>query len=716
MGWISSQQLMQEQQALVDNLKNSKLSVGHSESTASIDSDVGTLDRTPFSYQTSGGESDLTTGVQKFLKLVGCDVVNNQKCYDPHLTNASNWKVYIDSLARINSISGGVAEVEILSLEGVTSYNYYSLMFQEKDVYKTPTAVGHIHLFWADVYSPKSGDMSVYNQDGDPQGQSVKSVSANTWTRIYGISTATRTIRYMSAYPYFMPEVGDVFKYRNFGDIDLTQYFGNNNVVNAIMGNGTKDEQVANLISFLGGQLPSDYDTGILVPSKSAKLFNTGFNQFDYPTFISQFQNPSAVPSQELQGKRLWINNCGYTGRVQVYKNGFTHTSGGVVYIRFVFTDGTQSGYPEAYLLENTTTITSEAGKVVSRVDLLYSADGVYNCSNGKLCVSLYWDGSRNGQYEDYDPHTYELPNRTIHGILQVDGNGKVYADGDELLPDGTGSENYEEYTILGTETVTQYQFDGVLDYVFLNVPIIKGGQALYLPSNIANTVQVTTTSNADNHWLAITFVPGVYNNLSSAITAITGKKVIIPLDTPVAITGEQTFTATPHVDDFGTMMFQDENGVQIAGFQGNEILYKANVAGFAESLYVNADGDPDAIALKTDIDDTALNTRGYYKTQDLSASLAILSGRNITSTTKKVYKQGNLVFVTAIFKNETGATLTTGTDLFNFASGLRPDVNLSFQLVGSKSFTIATTGNAWLSQDWENNTSIMITITYAIA
>jgi len=55
--------------------------------------------------------------------------------------------------------------------------------------------------------------------------------------------------------------------------IDLTQRYGSNEVVNAIIGSGKSDEQVERLLAF-DPEILSDtaYDAGTLVPSKSAKL------------------------------------------------------------------------------------------------------------------------------------------------------------------------------------------------------------------------------------------------------------------------------------------------------------------------------------------------------------------------------------------------------------------------------------------------------------
>ena len=54
---------------------------------------------------------------------------------------------------------------------------------------------------------------------------------------------------------------------------------------------------------------------------------------------------------------------------------------------------------------------------------------------------------------------------------------------------------------------------------------------------------------------------------------------------------------------------------------QGCKIQYPVNYKGFIDDAYMYTNGDVTALAKNESITDTALNSRGYYKLQDLSSS-----------------------------------------------------------------------------------------------
>ena len=62
------------------------------------------------------------------------------------------------------------------------------------------------------------------------------------------------------------------------------------------------------------------------------------------------------------------------------------------------------------------------------------------------ICINLHWDGSRDGEYEEYKEHTYPLDDSlTLRGIPKLDASNKLYFDGDTYEPDGTVNRRYEE-------------------------------------------------------------------------------------------------------------------------------------------------------------------------------------------------------------------------------------------------------------------------------
>ena len=59
-------------------------------------------------------------------------------------------------------------------------------------------------------------------------------------------------------------------------------------------------------------------------------------------------------------------------------------------------------------------------------------------------CVHLVWSGYRNGEYKEYDKHSYALDDSlTLRGIPKLDANNNLYYDGDTYESDGTVTRKY---------------------------------------------------------------------------------------------------------------------------------------------------------------------------------------------------------------------------------------------------------------------------------
>ena len=60
-----------------------------------------------------------------------------------------------------------------------------------------------------------------------------------------------------------------------------------------------------------------------------------------------------------------------------------------------------------------------------------------------KMCINLHWDGERDGEYEAYDEHVYNLEPVILRGIPKLDSNNNLYYEGDTYESDGTVTRNY---------------------------------------------------------------------------------------------------------------------------------------------------------------------------------------------------------------------------------------------------------------------------------
>ena len=72
------------------------------------------------------------------------------------------------------------------------------------------------------------------------------------------------------------------------------------------------------------------------------------------------------------------------------------------------------------------------------------------------ICINLSWSGYRNGEYEEYQKHSYALDDSlTLRGIPKLDSSNNLYYDGDTYASDGAVTRKYG-IVDLGTRTWTK--------------------------------------------------------------------------------------------------------------------------------------------------------------------------------------------------------------------------------------------------------------------
>lgn len=565
----------------VEKVENGEIKAGIAKSLAT---EVGRDDETPFSFTTVGIETDVETGFQELRKLVCVDVVRNQEyrwssistTYDNVTVSVENGKIKI-------VVSGERTRYVAVNFDGTiekVSGHIYYYNFNESS--NLTSLIGYNNA--QGVYIAQSNP----NGSGNftPKGIYVSGTTGfATCTLIIGTNVTSGTY-------YLAP----VF-------IDLTKKYGNNDVVNAILGTGTDAEKVARLLAFDPEILSdTDYDAGTLVPSKTAKLKMVDYNHFAGNSesnlqYIGHYYQQPSSSNYVISPNNNF--NC-YVVEVLSGRQIAMTTEAGVTLestaiVAFLDKDmnvigGDQSGYSQSVALFTTP------------INCKYIRFAISVSDTHNFSVFYYWDGSRIG-YEPYQEHIYDMPNYEGHGILKV-VDGKVVADGTELYPDGNSKKRYGKYTFTGNEvwqTFGQCYFvNNIID------PYAKHVENNEVPNCLSPIGQPVTINNLyacsvtsayvarDNN---IYISADLYENRASLV----GKTIAYELATEEDIE-TAPFNGNPYMDDFGTMEFQDENGNTIPGLQGCELFYKANVAGFAESLYVKTDGDPDDLVTQEEL------------------------------------------------------------------------------------------------------------------
>lgn len=216
-----------------------------------------------------------------------------------------------------------------------------------------------------------------------------------------------------------------------------------------------------------------------------------------------------------------------------------------------------------------------------------------YDPSTKPICINLSWPGTRNGEYEPYEKHSYPLDSSvTLRGIPKLDANNQLYFDGDEYEADGTvtrrygivdlGSLTWTEYG--STSDYTRYISSGIDSNSKVNGACICDSFIYRGTASVdANQIWVGT----GNGRLSVTTTKDKYQDSSAFKTAMSGVMLVYELATPT------TETATPYeelqiVNDFGTEEFVTTGLVPV----GNVTEYPANLRDKLQHLPDLADGD----------------------------------------------------------------------------------------------------------------------------
>lgn len=199
-------------------------------------------------------------------------------------------------------------------------------------------------------------------------------------------------------------------------------------------------------------------------------------------------------------------------------------------------------------------TITPVSGKITP------SASGTLTVTGGgaDTCVHLVWDGSRDGEFEEYEAHEYALDDLTLRGIPKLDASNNLYYDGDTYEADGTVTRKYRMVALSSLSWL--YNSNYHIGYCYIagkatgrtnllsdRFAVVDKGYATMVDGEIAGT----TSDNGINIKIDSTTSAGTF------LSAIEGLYLVYELATP---TTEQAdpYTQPFVVDDFGTEAFID--------------------------------------------------------------------------------------------------------------------------------------------------------------
>ena len=546
----------------------------------SLSTSVGITDTTPLSAQPVGGSSDVTTGIQNLNGMTGVKVVKNQFA---HAFDTTGW-TFNDKVTN-DSITSGVVTFTANGQYGAT---------YTKSGYGASIKSGHKYFLAIMAKTTKTGCQIRLSNSFS---LNVPNTS-NSWQFVGGIVTADTSAGYSIYIQDNNASDWAEVSFKNFIFVDLTLRYGSNEVVNAIIGNDSS-KYVANLIAFDPNILKdTDYTANPdFSECKVAEMLEVDYNQWDEEwelgsvgSYSSNFASKNIIkvlPNTKYYFYCGSYNVSGYGLRLAYYDSSYNLVKSIVVY-------------------DNYFTIPINVRGI--KFGIQYALYG--QTYKNDISLFIYWDGSRIG-YEPYKARRTPLPNVSLNGILKV-SNDKVVADGDRLTPDGSVNETLWAIGDLGDYDYT-YQSGGYFvsqtaptgiksATVVPDIGCTKYTRHIYEWYTALNDKEINACRGAlATNVMSLCIKDTAYNDATAFKTAVTGVKFMYPLETPTTLTAP-TFSSTFYGDDFGTMWLLDEDGNVIDGLCGMDIFYKANVAGFAESLYIEADGDPDAFAKTANI------------------------------------------------------------------------------------------------------------------
>lgn len=226
-------------------------------------------------------------------------------------------------------------------------------------------------------------------------------------------------------------------------------------------------------------------------------------------------------------------------------------------------------------------------------------------------CVHFVRDGSRDGEFEEFGEHEYAIEPVDLPGLLRVDANGNIYADGDTYAPSGAGVQKWKVAN-LGT-AITSWNYEqrgshgrfGSIQK--LEGAATSGGTNIgILCAAYAPNAALISSNNVN---MAICLYNGSvyirddnYNTPAQIKAALAGVFILYPLATSIEVEHEE-YASPQAVDVWGTEAYIDAKVGQdraIAVPMGHVTKYPQDLKAKLESAPNAPATDGDYILRKT--------------------------------------------------------------------------------------------------------------------
>ena len=508
--------------------------------------------------------------------IVGGTVNWNQLIQNGKFDDTSKWYVQ-GGTERSFTVADNIGKITVLSAEGtgrpvITQTtdepiigHKYLISFD----YKFSKAVG-ANILYGGYYS--LGNLSV-NQWGSVQ--TVINVTAQTYPQ-FSI--------YISQY-YSAFSVGDTFEYTDIILTDLTAYFCNATIADAIyaMEQANAGAGVAFMRKYFPDVFTADYDAGTLKsvnPTAHKMVGKNLFNKSDY-TYIDGYWSGGVIT--ETSGRRIvympCLPNTTYTASRKAVTSderfylGYTEaipSGGGSVY--------GSVATPTSQTVGNKMSITTTTG-----ANAKYLVCWAYWGNHTEALDTLQFElGSTATDYTPYESHTYELGDVTLRGKFEL-VNGELKAVGDIYKYDGSVQRNWIDKNLntLTTSVISNLSVDtntvrvywsasvGMAPNNTTEANILCDKLTVYPPdyivSNDVEGISENKHSTYNGLWIRIAKSKLQSNDYAGVIAYLTANEihVLYQAKTPTTETTDP-FEQIQEVSKYGTLEYITTNDVPV--------------------------------------------------------------------------------------------------------------------------------------------------------
>lgn len=526
-------------------------------------SDISENDSTAYNFRTAGGSIDIGDRVDE--TVIGGSLVWNQLIWNGDFSdNEHPWIKGGASDDYTIGVADGVLTVEVLEIEGTTAA-----------VIKSPTPYvpvidGHVYLYSMDYRvngHALSNDVRIgYNTDSiaSKLADTMQPTDpVDTWIESRNIFKPTEVTRFglrIGATNAAGLSSSDSYSIRNACIFDLTQMFGST-IAEYLR---TLEQTTAGAgVAWFKRLFPKPYyayNAGTLMSVKAGSHITRGFNAWDEEWEVGKYngdtgEKQSASNQIRSKNKISILPNTSYyfwfpsgTTMNGVLFYGADESYLGTDYAFGVATPGVKTTPSNAYYMT-------------------FQMNSAYGTTyNNDICINLSWDASRDGEYEEYEEHTYTLDNTLeLRGIPKLDSSNNLTFDGDKYESDGTVTRRYGivDLGTLSWITTDEHIFRAPLSLRVLNKPTqgavcskyVFYGVSTYAGYAEASPDKTFSLQSNANNWLNI--VDTDYSSETDFKTAMSGVYLVYELAIPTEESAS-TYAKNQIVNDFGTEEYTD--------------------------------------------------------------------------------------------------------------------------------------------------------------